>query len=336
MSMRQIYPICMLAMIACISTSCMTSEGGAFRNTIDADEKKPPAREEPRDIGETPAPPVYTPIPSTENATPAPRPLDNAVYIEPSDLYENQSVYCGTSGLMFCPRPLALPENEMQLSAMFVAHGEFIDGDFYARVPSGLFYRRSIGDSLEIDIMGGAVLTNYYSSPLIASGSVKYEYLDIGEDVALRSALFARASIHLGTGTDTYGNFSGLFFGIPVETKIGLLTFVACPEIAVSPWRVTGTPDWYATAGPFSWLYLRTGLIFELWNVTLATSAVVRTLPFADGFGFDIPVRASAELGFFIPDTILVIHVLATLDYENPQSFFVSAGLGLSTQFGQE
>jgi hypothetical protein len=255
------------------------------------------------------------------------------VSLDQTAVISYSSLFCGSAGLLFCPTPSVLPDSNSQFSALFTAHGETIDGEFIVRAPSDIFTRIGIADKLELDVMFGLIPTNTSSFPFLASISGKYLFLNTVGLINTKMGMYLRASYHYGTGADTFSNYTGAGFGIPLELKLGVLSLCVTPEVAVSPWKVTYTSDYDSTSGFYSWLYVRSGILVDVGDFSFGASAVFRTLPFDEGFAIDLPVQGGAEIHYLVPDTQFFVSGLTTFEFSSPSGFFFSGGIGLGFVF---
>jgi hypothetical protein len=257
----------------------------------------------------------------------------STVNIDRSIVIAYQSVFSGCSGLLFCPSPLTIPGSGFELASLFTVHGETQNDVFYIRAPSALAARYGLSDGLETDIECAVIPSNYSTLPFLISASVKYKYVDIGDFLKTRAALYTRASYHNGTGADTFTAFTGVGFGLPVELKAGAFSLILCPELEMSPYKVTYSSDYESLSGFYSWLYFRGGILFDSGSFSAGASITIRSIPFNEGFGLNLPIHAGLEAYYMIPDTQLFLSGVLTTEYESNDNYFISGGLGLGFIF---
>ena len=228
----------------------------------------------------------------------------------------------GASGLLYVPSPETLPKGGVQVSTLILSHA----GPDTFRTPwdIGLRYGLGAAGGLELDLHGGVILGYGETVPYFASAAAK---LSLSRGVVQSAALFKLA--YQSVRTDTFANFSGLTLGLPASASAGPLTFFIAPELTLSLWEVSySDPDWPEPSFT-AWAYAKAGVALDLnpWTIGLSLSA--RTLPFARGFGVDLPVQAGLEVHWMIPGTQLFLTGALTGEAAGIDSWYLSAGLGL-------
>jgi hypothetical protein len=256
-----------------------------------------------------------------------------SVRIDSSSEVSFGSVYCGSAGLVFCPSPLTLPDNALQLSVLALAHEEPADGKTLWMVPTVTSLRYGISDDIEVDVLNGIIYSNYLALPFLLGVSFKYKYADAGDLLKFQGAIDARISYHYGTGSDTFTDFTGLSIGFPMNIKLGIITLSLCPELTASPWKVTNAPDYISTTGNYEWLYLRGGLVLGTDSFSLSASVSLRTLPFQDGIGIDLPLMGAVEVKCVIPGTRIYLSAVGSIEFNSMESYLISGGIGLGYIF---
>jgi len=120
-------------------------------------------------------------------------------------------------------------------------------------------------------------------------------------------------------------NFTGISSGIPVSLSTGHVSFVASPELTVSPYRASSSNTEYSS-GYYIFAYGRGAVILDLNSVWIGISGVVRTTPFNRGFEVDPPFSAGGELSWIIPNTGIVLSGFITAETDNGLEYHINAG----------
>jgi hypothetical protein len=129
--------------------------------------------------------------------------------------------------------------------------------------------------------------------------------------------------------TDTLSNFTGLSAGLPCYLGWGRFLLVAAPEIIVSPWTVAYDQPFDSELAWSSWLYGRTGLLWEAGGWQVGLSAVFRSLPLAGGLAADTLVEGGLEIHWLVPSTQLHLSAALAGEIDGGQDIYVGFGLGL-------
>ncbi|MBN1696014.1 MAG: PEGA domain-containing protein [Spirochaetales bacterium] len=259
--------------------------------------------------------------------------LSMAVVIDRSITISYLSIFNGMSGLLYTPTAETLPSGGFQLSTVILAHLEEGDDEILMRAPVVLSGRFGCGESLEVDYLAAMILGSGERSIGFASIGVKKLLFTTKDSVGFSGGIYAKASYHDGTGSDTLSNFLGISGGVPLQFHAGPFSFVLSPEIVLSVYRVTYTSDYDEESGFYSWGYVRGGLLLDMGTVIAGLSCAVRTLPFSEGFGFDYPALGAAECHFMIPDTSIYVSLAAATEFVSIDNFYVMGGLGLGVIF---
>ena len=273
---------------------------------------------------------------------------ETMVRVDSSLVLAYRSLFSGSAGLLYAPTPEVLPGGSFQLSSLVMAYWESDGGGTVVRVPAalagrwGLSGRSSAGDHgtvpfsrWELDLQAGSIV-GYASAlgeesvvfPLFASAALKGLLLSPAGPLGLRAALQAKLA-YQGVSTDTLANSTGLSLGAPAALQLGPVAVLLSPEIILSPWRVSYVPEADRTAGFYSWLYARAGILVDLGVVTAGLSASVRTTPFGEGFALDLPFQGAAELHWLIPRSPLFLSFVFAGEFTPPAGYYLQGGAGL-------
>jgi len=269
------------------------------------------------------------------------------IRIDSSLVLAYRSLFSGSAGLLYAPTPEVLPGGSFQLSSLVMAHWETDGGATLVRVPVALASRwglagRSAGDygaapfsRWELDLQAGSIV-GYASAlgeesvvfPFFAGAALKTLLLSPAGPVGLRAALQAKLAYH-GVSTDTLANSTGFSLGAPAALQVGAVAVLLSPEIILSPWRVSYDPDAARTAGFYSWLYARAGVLVDLGVVSAGLSASARTTPFGEGFALDLPFQAAVELHWLVPRSALFLSFVFAGEFSPPSGYYLQGGAGV-------
>jgi hypothetical protein len=139
--------------------------------------------------------------------------------------------------------------------------------------------------------------------------------------------------------TDTLANSSGFSLGLPTSLRWGPLSLLVSPELIVSPYSVSYDPDETLELGLYGWFYGRMGLLLDFSPFSFGASLTLRTLPFNEGFGLDLPLQTALEAHWMIrkpkrrrpggqlaPSIYLSLYVAG--EFEAVDSFYLLSGAG--------
>jgi len=244
-----------------------------------------------------------------------------------------RSLWSGSAGLLYAPSTEVLPGGSVQVSSLFLAHSSS-DGDgANVRVPVSLALRFGIGERnrFELDSSAGGIIgyrQDTFYLPWFASAAFKASLLAPSGLFSLGSAAQVKLT-YQNVYTDTLGNFSGLSLGLPTSVHLGPAALLFCPEVIVSPWTVSYDSSITPEAGVYGWLYGRFGLLLDLSPLSLGASLSLRSLPFNEGFGLDLPFQAALEAHWLIPKTQLFLSLSVAGEFEPPGAYYLIGGAGL-------
>ncbi len=257
--------------------------------------------------------------------------LDRSLRIAP------RSTWSGGAGLLYAPTAETLPAGSFQVSLIGLANIDPADGDLQA--PVQLSFRTGLGDDLELDVSAGAIFTGAVP-PVAGSISLRWQAVAPMRPFGLGMALEAKAALQGVPGlgiltTDTFADFSGVSFGVPLQLTTGTLSLLFEPEIIFSAWHVDYFSDPVTSPSPASWMYWRAGLVVDTGSFVAGVSASARSLPLPDGlFSIDLPVQAAAEFSWLVPDTHVLIGAAVAGEFAPlPFGWYLMGGISLGLLF---
>jgi len=254
---------------------------------------------------------------------------EEIVTIDHSMTISFRSVWSGTAGLLYAPSADVLPSQSFQIASLLMGHSESIEGNVVFRAPLDLAFRAGLGLQMEIDIQTSIILENAEAIPLLASGAFKYRFAQLGDVLELDSSVTAKISYQANTGTDTFSNFTGLSVGIPTQVSFGPVSFIAAPELILSPYIVTYDSSYDDEFATELWFYLRSGLLLDLEFLMVGLSVSVRTTPFSEGFALDVPFQSGFEVHGLIPGTQVFLSLAVAAEIESTADWYIMAGGGI-------
>ena len=244
--------------------------------------------------------------------------------------------WTGGSGLLYVPAVETLPERTLQASLTGVAfYDPYKD---LLQAPVLLSVRAGLGNDLEIDVSGGAILTGAVP-PIVWSASVRWAFLEPSRPLGLGAAVEAKVAVQGVPGqgtltTDTFANFSGLSLGVPIQLVLGPFSLLAEPVIIASAWRVDYGSTPVSTTSPAAWMYWKAGLMFEQGPLVAGLSASARSSPLPGNvFAFELPVQAGVECHLLLPGTHVLLGGILAGEFESLSSWYLMGGLSLGLLF---
>jgi hypothetical protein len=236
-----------------------------------------------------------------------------------------RSGWSGIAGTLYAPSAELLPLSSFQVSIL----GAGTVTDSAGRVPIQAFVRFPATKGLEIAVQGGVILNSSGSTPLSTGVSAKLDIFGSANGTApVGVAAYAVATLLLRTTADSQTNFSGGRAGIVGTFRGGPLRLSGAIELAGAPYPVSYDPESeWGTAALFS--YGRLGASLEFEGFSAGISGAVRTYPFSEGFGIQLPFAAGAEVHWLIPGTYLELSAVAFTEFENMSSLYPAFGGGI-------
>ena len=208
-----------------------------------------------------------------------------------------RSLWSGSAGLLYAPSPEILPRGKIQVSSVVIAHASGGPDDLTARVPVNLALRAGLDrrNRFELDTSIGMIVgftTDTLYLPWFVSAAFKSSLLRFPGNLSLVTSAQMKLT-YQDVHTDTLANSSGLSLGLPTSLRWGSLSLLVSPELIVSPYSVSYDPDETLELGLYGWFYGRMGLLLDLPPFSFGASLTLRTLPFNEGLGLDLPIQTA-------------------------------------------
>lgn len=256
--------------------------------------------------------------------------LSKNVIIDSTIKITFKNMWNGTSGLMYAVTHDVLPLYHFQIPTLFAVHYEEYDDQFIMRAPSQFGIRFGIGKKMEVNLSASLIFSDSDFVPFYGGLSLKYHLFETKGDFRIASTLYSKATYHSGTGADTLSKYTGLTLGIPFQLIGGPVSLIINPEIIVSPFAVTYTPDYDENIGLNIWAYGRAGLLFDFGSIITGISCAVRKTSFIyEDFDILYPILGAYEFHFMVPDSYTFVSAIAASEYESEDNYYVMAGIGL-------
>ena len=242
-----------------------------------------------------------------------------------------RSVWSGGAGLLYAPVAETLPKGDFQAEVLGIACA---DPSLF-RAPIAVGARIGLGNRLEVDGVAGLIPSSV-ATPLFAGVAARWNLHSPAGEYGTAAAFQAKVSVQLDPGpnggtvllTDTFANFTGISAELPLELVLGRVSLLLSPGVIGSLWYPYGTAD----ASPLAWLYLRTGALVDLGDVTAGLSLSTRTEPLPGGvtvLASPIPYEAAAEIHWLVPGTQLLLSAVLAEEYQDANNFYFMGGGGL-------
>jgi len=216
-----------------------------------------------------------------------------------------RSLWSGSAGLLYAPTPEILPRGSVQVSSVVLAHASGGVDAPIVRVPVNFALRVGLDrrNLFELDTsIGGNIgfSTDTLYLPWFVTAAFKASLLRFPGNLALGTSAQIKLT-YQEVRTDTLANSSGLSLGLPTALRWGSLSLLFSPELILSPYSVSYDPDETLELDLYGWFYGRMGLLLDLPPFSFGASLTLRTLPFNEGFGLDLPFQTALEAHWLIP-----------------------------------
>ena len=246
--------------------------------------------------------------------------VDRTLVIQP------RSFSAGYSGLLFCPTPDILSEENLQVSV--VATGQSRGGTAYVPVQAGL--RFTLPGSLEGALQGTLLAVSGEDDGYSLGLSVKHPLTDPSSEL-FSLALGGKITFQGVRYSDTLTNFTGLSLALPAGMHLGPLKLYLAPEAVVSYNRVFYGYTATQSPGFYSWAYGRAGIALEIPGFSIGVSAALRTLPFSSGLAIHMPMEIGAETHFILPGSQFFgsLYGICEIEFADPPEYILLFGGGL-------
>jgi hypothetical protein len=247
-----------------------------------------------------------------------------------------RSLWSGSAGLLYAPTSEILPRGRIQLSSGILVHASGDVDEPIVRIPVNFAMRAGVDrrNVFELDTSIGVNIglsTDMLYLPWFISAALKASLFRIPGNVALVNSAQVKLT-YRSVHTDTLANSSGLSLGLPTALHWGPLSLLFSPELIMSPYTVSYDPDEILELGLYGWIYGRAGLLLDLHPFSFGASLSLRTLPFDEGFGLDLPFQTALEAHwqFFKShgrSRFLSLYVAG--EFEAVDSYYLLGGVGL-------
>jgi hypothetical protein len=247
-----------------------------------------------------------------------------------------RSLWSGSAGLLYAPTPEILPRGKLQVSSGILIHASSGVDEPIVRIPVNFAMRAGL-DSRELVELDTSVGGNIaFSSdtlylPWFATAAFKASLLRIPGNPALASSAQIKLT-HRSVHTDTLANSSGLSLGLPTAIRWGSFSLLFSPELILSPYTVSYDPDEVLELDLYGWLYGRAGLLLDVHPFSFGASLALRTLPFNEGLGLDLPFQTALEAHwqfFKSHGRSRFLSLYLAGEFEAADSYYLLGGLGL-------
>ena len=226
--------------------------------------------------------------------------------IDSSIVLRFRSLWSGSAGLLYAPTPEILPRGRTQVSSVVLAHssGSGVD-EIIVRAPVNFALRVGLDrrNLFELDTSIGGIIgfsTDTLYMSWFVTAAFKASLLRFPGNLALGTSAQIKLT-YQEVRTDTLANSSGLSLGLPTALRWGSLSLLFSPELILSPYSVSYDPDETLEIDLYGWFYGRMGLLLDLPPFSFGASLTLRTLPFNEGFGLDLPFQTALEAHWLIP-----------------------------------
>ena len=265
------------------------------------------------------------------------------VTVDSSVVLRYRGLISGVAGLAYAGLPDALPAGAWQVDATVLGHRTTVDGAGIGRIPAFAALRIGVAPKTELAVEGGAVsLTSGEQPRWFASASVKRQLLQTGTAgpapvaaaVALRGTVQGAGGRDDVNSPDTLTNFPGIALSAPI-TVGGSAKLVITPELLASPARPIYSEADAAGAGSGwdAWAYARIGAMYERPGWSVGASAALRSMPFGEGFGIDLPMQAALEGRVIIPGSSVFVSGVLAGELAAVNDFYLVGGGSLGVVF---
>jgi hypothetical protein len=254
-----------------------------------------------------------------------------------------RSIWSGSAGLLYAPAPEILPRGKFQVSYAVLAHASGGVDDLIVRVPVNFGLRVGLDNrnlfELDTSIGGNMGLSSdMLYLPWFVTAALKASVLRFPGNLAVVNSAQIKLT-YQSVHTDTMANSSGFSLGLPTALRWGSLSLLFSPELILSPYSVSYDPDETLELDLYGWFYGRVGLLLDLPPFSFGASLTLRTLPFNEGFGLDLPFQTALEAHWMIlksrkwrggsPKRKLFLSLYLAGEFEATDSYYLLGGAGL-------
>lgn len=245
-----------------------------------------------------------------------------------------RSLWSGSAGLLYAPTPEILPSGKFQVSSGILVHASSGADEPIVRIPVNFAMRAGLADLLELDTsIGGniAFSSDMLYLPWFVTAAFKASLLRIPGNLALATSAQIKLT-YRSVHTDTLANSCGLSLGLPAAIHWGSFSLLFSPELIFSPYTVSYDPDEILELDLYGWLYGRAGLLLDVHPFSFGASLTLRTLPFNEGLGLDLPFQTALEAHwqfFKSHGRSRFLSLYLAGEFEAVDSYYLLGGVGL-------
>ena len=167
--------------------------------------------------------------------------------------------------------------------------------------------------------------------PWFVTAAFKASLLRIPGNLALATSAQIKLT-YRSVHTDTLANSCGLSLGLPSAIHWGSFSLLFSPELIFSPYTVSYDPDEILELDLYGWLYGRAGLLLDVHPFSFGASLTLRTLPFNEGLGLDLPFQTALEAHwqfFKSHGRSRFLSLYLAGEFEAVDSYYLLGGVGL-------
>lgn len=259
--------------------------------------------------------------------------LEKTIQVKEGNKSVWRNNFSGYSGFIFSPTAEILPMGvtQLQTSISPVYSTDSLDSLY---TPAIFSLRTSFLKNLEISIgMGLYVshLENETSLDIFASG----KYAFINSDDRKGFSMAAGVSLNYNGKISSYGEIpsydafaglTGISLIIPMEYRLGVISFHLSPEFKISP-SIPGTEtSGFSDGSLYVWNYIKTAISLDLGNFSTAISAALQS-PLYDGSYDKWPLFIGLDLSTTPGVTGFSLSLFGGFRYVSGEDTMISSGL---------
>jgi len=264
----------------------------------------------------------------------------SSVEIDPSLLVHYRSLWGGFSGLSFAPTAKALPPATFQISAQGAATLLGPNNAMPDRYPIRFGLRAGLGAGFELGAFGGLVPSeDPTETRWNVGGSLLFTRLLSRRDAALDLAVGGLISgVYQSpqaagsfASADTYGSHAGFALATPVTVGVNGVTATIAPEYRLSPAPIAYAPQGVPENQWTHYGYLRGGVLYDVFDLTLGVSGVMRTR-IDDPFEV-VPFQAGFDASYVIPSSPVAVSFQVVAEWDGAERIYLLCGVGFGLLF---
>ncbi len=259
--------------------------------------------------------------------------LEGSVTIDRSLRISYRNFYSGQAGLLFAPAVSGLPRGSYQVGTNLLALSSTPGDDTFENLN---FFEAgaSIGvlSSLELTPVVGLRIANQAEPPdVVASIGLKYLVHRGSGFTRLSFAATAKGILASDPSYAGFSQFPGIGFGGIAQLDIGLVSFVAAPELQFSPYPIGNAIESWSEKDFHAWGIGRFAVFFDSGHLITGFSTAVASRSFRRKEGILYPIHTGFEVHWLMPNTLLYLSGFATWEYypRDPDRIFLGGGVGI-------